>query len=360
MEQEPTKKKPTKLIVIGIIAAVVLGIGVFYFVSGAAYETSDNAQLDGDIVPVRSSVTAYINAIRFTDNQVVKKGDTLILFDSEELKAKVAQAEAALDNANANLLAAGNKASASVENATASEETVESNQQSIVAAKVKLDKAQKDLDRIIELQKIKAATQEQLDNAQSNLQLAKSDYARTVNQQQSSVSSTMGLKSQARSEQNQIDLAKAQIKQREAELVLAKKQLSYATVLSPCNGVVTKRAIQQGQYVSAGQSLCVVIDTEHYWISANFKETQLDHIKIGHTVEIELDAYPDLKLTGKVESYSGATGAKFSLLPPDNATGNFIKITQRFPLRISIDNFPKEKATEIFPGLSAFVKVSVK
>lgn len=157
-----------------------------------------------------------------------------------------------------------------------------------------------------------------------------------------------------------IDLAKAQIKQREAELTLAKKQLSYATVLAPCNGVVTKRAIQEGQYVTTGQSLCVVIDNENYWITANFKETQLEKMKIGNEVEIELDAYPDLKLTGKVQSYSGATGAKFSLLPPDNSTGNFIKITQRFPLRISIDNFPKEKATEIFPGLSVFVKVKVK
>ena len=154
-------------------------------------------------------------------------------------------------------------------------------------------------------------------------------------------------------------MAKAEIKQREAELILAKKQLSYATVIAPCNGIVSKRAIQQGQYVSSGQSLCVVIDNEHCWVSANFKETQLEKIKIGSEVEIELDAYPDLKLTGKVESYSGATGAKFSLLPADNATGNFIKITQRFPIRISIDNFPKDKATELFPGLSVFVKVKV-
>jgi membrane fusion protein (multidrug efflux system) len=360
MEQEVKKKKPTKLIVIGVIAVIVVVIGAVYFVGGTAYETSDNAQLDGDIVPVRSSVTAYINGIRFKDNQLIKKGDTLIIFDADELKAKVMQAEAALDNANANLLSVGNRASASVENANASQETVQSNQESIVASKVKLDKAQKDLDRIIDLQKIKAATQEQLDNAQSNLQIAKSDYARTISQQQSSASSSLGLRAQAKSEENQIDLAKAQIKQREAELALAKKQLSYATVLAPCNGIVTKRAIQQGQYVTTGQSLCVVIDNEHYWISANFKETQLEKIKIGNEVEIELDAYPDLKLTGKVESYSGATGAKFSLLPPDNATGNFIKITQRFPLRISIDNFPKEKATEIFPGLSVFVKVKVK
>ncbi len=360
MEQESKKKKPSKLIVISIIAIVIVVIGVIYFINGSAVETSDNAQLDGDIVPIRSSVTAYINDIRFKDNQVVKKGDTLILFDADELKAKLAEAEAALDNANANLLSVENKASASHENANASQETTESNQQSIVVAKTKLEKAQKDFDRIVELQKIKAATQEQLDNAQSNLQIAKSDYAKSVSEQESSVSSSLGLKAQAKSEENQIDLAKAQIKQRAAELALAKKQLSYATVISPCNGIVTKRAIQQGQYVSSGQSLCVVIDNEHFWISANFKETQLAQIKIGNTVEIKLDAYPDLKLTGKVESYSGATGAKFSLLPPDNATGNFIKITQRFPLRISIDNFPKEKNTEIFPGLSAFVKVNTK
>jgi membrane fusion protein (multidrug efflux system) len=149
MEQEVKKKKPTKLIVIGVIAVIVVVIGAVYFVGGTAYETSDNAQLDGDIVPVRSSVTAYINGIRFKDNQLIKKGDTLIIFDADELKAKVMQAEAALDNANANLLSVGNRASASVENANASQETVQSNQESIVASKVKLDKAQKDLDRII-------------------------------------------------------------------------------------------------------------------------------------------------------------------------------------------------------------------
>lgn len=360
MEQETKKKKPKKLIVIGLIAAVVIVAGVIFFISGSGYETSDNAQLDGDIVPIRSGVTAYISNIRFKDNQTVKKGDTLILFDADELKAKVAQAQAALDNASANLLSVENKASASAENATASEETTASNQQSIIAAKVKLEKAQKDFNRIVELQKIKAATQEQFDNAQSNLQISKSDYDRAVDQQQSSASSALGLKAEAKSQQNQIDLAKAQIKQREAELVLAKKQLSYTAVLAPCNGIVSKRAIQQGQYVSVGQSLCVVIDNEHFWVSANFKETQLEKIKIGNAVEIKLDAYPDLKLTGKVESYSGATGAKFSLLPPDNATGNFIKITQRFPIRISLDNISTEKSAEIFPGLSAFVKVNTK
>ncbi len=360
MEEEPTRKKSTRLIVIGAIAVIAIVIGGIYFIAGAKYETSDNAQLDGNIVPIRSSTTAFITSIRFKDNQQVKKGDTLIVFDADELKAKVMQAEAALDNAKAGLLSTQNKASASVENARASRETSASNQESIVEAKVRLEKAQKDFERITALHKVKAATQEQVENTKSNLDIAQADYTKTIHQQQSSASSSVGLTAQSKSDQNQIDLARAQIKQREAELAVARKQLSYATVLAPCNGVVTKRAIQQGQYVTAGQSLCVVVDNEQYWVSANFKETQLENIKIGDAVIIKLDAYPDLELTGKVESYSGATGARFSLLPPDNATGNFIKIVQRFPSRISIDNFPRERANEIFPGLSAFVKVKVK
>ncbi|MBS1645920.1 MAG: HlyD family secretion protein [Bacteroidetes bacterium] len=359
MRQEEMKKKSKKGLFIGIAAAVVLIIGMVFFIAGSKYETTDNAQIDGDMVPVRAGITAYLKDIRFNDNQAVKKGDTLLIFDTDELKAKTMQAEAALENAQANLLSVENKAFASLENASASEETVQSNQQNITVAKTKLEKAKKDFERINELVKIKGATQEQYDNTQTNLLIAQSEYTKSINQQASSVSSSLGSKAQSKAEQNQIDLVKAQIKQRQAELDLAKKQLSYAYVLAPCNGIVTKRNVQKGQYVTNGQSLCMVINTDEFWITANFKETQLNKIKIGNEVEIELDAYPDLKLTGQVESYSGATGAKFSLLPPDNATGNFIKITQRFPLRISIHNFPKEKVREVFPGLSVFVKVKV-
>lgn len=356
MEQKESKK-PKKLIVTGIIAAVVLAIGVIYFFVKPNYESTDNAQLDGDIVSVRSGVTAYVQSVHFDDNQLVHKGDTLIVFDADELKARVMQAEAALDNAIANLQVTANHAHASIENASASALSAHSNEQSVSASKARLEKAQRDFDRVSQLIKVKGATQQQFDQAESDLQVAKSEYARAIDQQQSSVSSSLSIKAQSKADQNQIDLARAQIKQREADLALAKKQLSYAYVVAPCNGIVSKRSFNQGQYISAGQSLCTVVNTERYWITANFKETQLEHIKIGSEVEITLDSYPGLKLIGKVDSYGGATGAKYSLLPPDNATGNFIKITQRFPIRISIDNFPKEKSAEIFPGLSAFVKV---
>lgn len=358
-EESKPKKSATRLVIIGLVVAVAVIIGAIFMFSGPKYETTDNAQLDGDIYAIRAGLTGFAIDIRFTDNQVVKKGDTLIVYDTDELTAKVAQAQAALENARASLSVSRNTASAGSQNATASQKTAQANQQATATAKAKLNKAQLDLDRLNKLLAIKGATQEQLDNAQTNLEVAQSEYNRTLDQEQSSLASSQGAKSQANANVSQIGLSNTQIAQREAELKLAQKQLTYAYVLAPCNGIVTKRTFNEGQYVTVGQSLCVVVNTDKYWVSANFKETQIYQMKVGSAVEIELDSYEDLKLSGKIESFGGATGAKFSLLPPDNATGNFIKITQRVPVRISIAHFPEGKKQEVFPGLSAFVKVKV-
>ena len=166
-----------------------------------------------------------------------------------------------------------------------------------------------------------------------------------------------GLKSLAKSDENLIHLAEAGIEQCKADLILAQQQLNYAIVRAPCNGIVSKRTVEEGQYISSGQNLCALIDNENIWVSANLKETQLETIKIGQYVKIKVDAYPDLDLTGKIESFSGATGAKYSLLPPDNSTGNFIKITQRIPVKIFINKLPTDKAQLLFPGMSVFVKI---
>ena len=131
-------------------------------------------------------------------------------------------------------------------------------------------------------------------------------------------------------------------------------------MLAPCDGTVTKRAVQPGQYVSAGQSLCAVVDDQHLWVSANVKETQLSLIRPGQPVEISVDAYPNLSLTGKVESFGGATGAKFSLMPPDNASGNFVKVVQRVPVRIALNPQGENSQRLLYPGLSAFVKIKIK
>ncbi len=161
----------------------------------------------------------------------------------------------------------------------------------------------------------------------------------------------------AKSDENQIVIAESQVEQCNADLIIARRQLDYAIVKAPCDGIVSKRSVQEGQYISPGQSLCALVDISNLWITANFKETQLKNIKKGQQVKIKVDAYPDLGMEGKVESFSGATGAKYSLLPPDNSTGNFIKIAQRIPVKITIDRIPADRINELFPGMSVFVKV---
>jgi membrane fusion protein (multidrug efflux system) len=359
MEQK--KKNPKVLMTVLLVAVIIAGAGIFYAIRSAAYETTDNAQLDGNIISVRASVTAYIAEIRFQDNQEIKKGDTLILFNTTALQAKVQQAQASLENAKASLSVSDIKALASMENAQASLLTAQSNQQNILSAKANLQKAEQDLARTDKLLQIKASTQEQYETVLNRLQIAKADYSQAISRQQSSVSTSEGLKTNAKAEKGQITAAQSIVKQKEAELALAKEDLSHAYIIATVDGIVTKRAVQTGQYISAGQTLCALIDNKNLWVSANIKETQLDKIRPGQTVEIKIDAYPHLKLTGKVASFSGATGSRFSLLPPDNATGNFIKITQRFSIRVSIDPFLdiSNKPTVLFPGLSAFLKIKI-
>ena len=360
-KEEVKKNNPKKrfLILGGVLGAVIITV-IVYWIIGAGYESTDNAQLDADIVPIRSSVPGYIKTILFKDNEHVKKGQLLISIDETDLKARVAQSEAALENAKANLIAAKSNASAVNENANASVLSSSAIQQNINSAKAKLEKAENDLKRMENMLKEKAATQSQYDNAKADRDVAQAQYDAAVDQYKSSSAQSQGIRSQAEAQVAQIALAEALVKQREAELELAKTQLDYASVKAPCDGIVSKRAVESGQYISIGQPLCSVINNESFWVTANFKETQISKIKAGQDVDIKLDAYPSVKIKGKVESFIGATGAKFSLLPPDNATGNFVKVTQRVPVRISVSEFPKENHDILFPGLSAFVEVSIK
>jgi len=357
MEQQEKKNGFGKIMIVAIALIVILGTGIFYWIESKSVETTDNAQLDCNIVPIRSVVTAYLKSINFRDNELVKKGQVLFVFDTIEIKAKVDEAEAALRIAKAKLLATKTKASASNQNAFAGDLTTESYEQGIISAKANLAKAQSVFDRTSNLLKIKGTTQEQYETAAANLSIAKADYAKTLSIQKSSSLTSLGLKSMVKYDASQIDQAEAQVIQSEAELLLAKKQLEYAIVCAPCNGIVSKRAVEEGQYVSVGQNLCALVNNQDLWVTANVKETQLKSIKIGQEVKIRVDAYPSLDLTGKIESFSGATGAKYSLLPPDNATGNFIKITQRIPVRISISKLMSDQAQILFPGMSVFVKI---
>ena len=357
-KQTPKKNKKVKIFI--SVGSIILLIGIFYFVLGANYESTDNAQLDADIVPIKSSVAGYIKTIHFKDNQVVKKGELLFTIDDTDLKTRVAQAEAALENAKANLISVRSNAKATSQNADAATLTTSSTEQNIAAAKARLTRAEEDFKRIKNMFTAKAATQAQFDNAKAEYEITQAQYQGTINQYKSSSASSLGVRSQAEAQSALISLAEALVKQREAELILAQTQLEYATVEAPCDGIVSRRSVEAGQYITIGQPLCSTIDNTQLWITANFKETQVSKIHPGQPVEIKIDAYPAMKIHGKVQSYIGATGAKFSLLPPDNSTGNFVKIVQRVPVRIDITQLSESDRKVLFPGLSAFVEVKIK
>ncbi len=364
MTEQQKKKSKKPLLILGALLLLMAGTGIFYWIRSAHYESTDDAQLNGNIYSVRASVTAYLDEICFRDNQPVQKGDTLFIFNTVALQAKVEEAKAALTDARTKLNVSDMQALASLKNAKASAESNLSGEESVTAAYSRWTYAKDNFERDKKLLKIDALTQKQYDADKNTLTQARADYQKALHQHQSAAISTSGLQSTAKAAHHQISSAAALVQQREAELKLTEENLQHAFVIAPCNGTFTRRSVNTGQYVMAGQSLCAIVDEDQLWVTANFKETKLKKIKIGQPVSIHVDAFPDLTLKGKVQSYSGATGAKFALIPPDNATGNFIKVTQRFPLRIAIDissvpNYKPDGRDKIilFPGLSVEVKV---
>jgi membrane fusion protein (multidrug efflux system) len=357
MEDKTPKNNKPKLLVGAavVIAIVVYAISVYR--TGRAYEATDNAQLDGDLLPVRSGINGYVASIRFKDNQEIKLGDTLIVFDTAELTAEVERFSAELENAKLNVAVSQGMAQASLQNANAAFFESESDQHTIQSAKATYDRAVTDLTRAGQLLAIKAITQTAYEQLQTQADVAQAAYLKSKALRLSSTSNSSGLKTQALTEGKQVVVAQNIILQKNAELNAAKERLKHAFIIAPFDGLVTRRNVQTGQYITAGQALCALINHHDLWITANFKETQINKIKPGQIVYISIDAFENIQLTGTIDSYGGATGARFALVPPDNATGNFIKIAQRFPVRIKLDNRAGDDS--LYPGLSAFVKVKV-
>jgi membrane fusion protein (multidrug efflux system) len=269
----------------------------------------------------------------------------LISIDDREYALAVLQAETDLANAKADLA----NTQAQLNNSQANKQVAQANED---VQKTRLQKATDDLKRDEGLFKDGAITQKQLDDSRNNLESAQKQF--TANQKQVAFASSQVMTSEA-----QIRKAQATVQTRLAALDLAKLRLSYCNVYAPVQGRIGKRNLERGQYVQPGQPLMTVVNGDKFWVVANFKETQLEKMKVGQEVSIKLDGYPDVEIKGKVSSFSLATGAKFSLLPPDNATGNFVKITQRVPVKIEIEDQAKYKDI-LKAGLSVDVDVKVK
>lgn len=343
-ETAPKKKKKIAPIILGIILLVGGTYAIRTYLWNKHHESTDDAQIEGNISPVLPRISGYVTEIRFEDNQQVHKGDTLILLDDRDLKIKVLQAEAALENAKANVLVV----KANNSSADAAVSTARSN---VDLASTRLDKTQSDFNRYDALVKQHAVTPAQFDGV-------KADRDAALSQREVARKQLEAAQKQYSAALEQIKVAESVVVQRQADLDYAKLQLSYVVITAPMDGQVSRKNVQSGQYVQAGQALFSVVDENAVWVVANFKETQLAKMQMGQPVEIHVDAFGDEMLKGEVASFSAATGARFALLPPDNATGNFVKVVQRVPVKIHI-SADKAAAAKLRPGLSVSVVVNI-
>lgn len=350
MEPKNNNKKPfykrllPMLLLVVLIGGAIFGIKEWIFYSH--YETTDDAQVDGDISPVISRVGGYIKEIRFKDNQWVHQGDTLVILDDKDYQLALEKAKAALTAEKSGVQVSDAQVSsvqANIPPATAD----------IAIAQAKLWEVTKTYNRYKNLLANQAITQAQFDAIKAKKQVAEAAVRASKKQ-------VKAIQHKVASSRASVKASKSQIAIRQAAVDQAKLQLSYIVITAPVSGVVSNRNIQIGQLVGQGQKLFAIVNTKDLYITANFKETQLTRMKVGQPVEIDVDTYPNHHFEGRVTSFSGATGAKFSLLPPNNATGNYVKVVQRVPVRINFDHLSKEWQRKLIPGMSTEIKVRIK
>jgi membrane fusion protein, multidrug efflux system len=348
------KKRSSRTFVLPILAVLVLAGGVWAvrkWLYGRAHETTDNAQIDGQLVPVLAKVGGYVTAVNTDDNHPVKRGDVLATIDESEYRVRLEQAEA--DLAAARSIAGGRgmagQAEAQVTGATSQQASLDAQ---IQAAEANHVKAVADLARMKDLAAKQIVSSQQLDAAQAAADAASANLTAVRRQASAAGASVTNAEAGVR-------LARARFLAAQAARDNAALQLSYARVTAPLSGTVSKKQVEVGQLVQPGQPLLTIVGDSAIWVTANFKETQLDRVRIGQPVEIDVDAYGGARAEGVVESLSAATGAKFALLPPDNATGNFTKVVQRVPVRIRIT---KGLGTDrpLRPGMSVTAHVDIR
>lgn len=340
----PAKKSKLPFIILGLIAIVGGFFGVRYLIHARNYTSTDNAQIETNNIPVLSRINGFVDSAFVKDFQEVKKGDLLFVIDKRELEIAVHQAEADLMTAKADLV----NAQAQLKNSKQNQNVFTS---SANVQEVRLQKAESDYKRDQALYNDQAITKKQLEDSKANFEAAQKLY--TSNNEQTRLAGT-----QTSAVGAQIAKAESMIKLREAMLEQALLRLSYTRITAPISGRVNKVTLQTGQYIQPGQNLLTIVDNTHFWIIANFKETQIIDLKEGQEVDIHIDGYKEEDVKGKITAFSDATGAKFALLPPDNATGNFVKITQRIPVRIDFDNLESIRPI-LKAGMSVEVEVKV-
>ena len=328
-----------------LILSLLIAGGTGYWLKAIyPYETTDNAYLKAHTSVISPRESGYVKQVLFQDNQKVMPGDLLVVIDDHDFQARVAQAEAqvSLEKARIKTLET---------NKLTQKAKIRQEAANINASEAELEKASKDLKRFANLAEEGAVSSQTRDGAESAHKQAKAQRDKVGSARQEAESQLATLDAQ-------IEETRARIKAVEASLELARIDLANTRIVAPFAGIVGNRSVQVGQLVKPGVALGVLIPSEDLFVEANFKETQISQMQPGQSVEIKIDAFPDQTFQGIVDSFAPASGSEFSLLPPENATGNFTKIVRRVPVKIAFQQ--DADLSRLRPGLSTVVSVKVR
>lgn len=349
-ERRPAGRRSRRPVFLGLLAVLAVAgivVGSIYAVHASHYESTDDAFIDGHVVSISPQVPALVKAVHVDDNTLVKKGDVLVELDPTDYQVALEQAQATqtamkgqLEQANAQVTAA----KAAVQEAQAELDVKLSDQQNVDA----------DYKRYQELNKTTGAvSKQQLDASAAAERSAAAEVERAKAQ-------LAEAQSQTETAQANVIAAKGNLDKAAADVQRAQVNLGYCTITAPCDGHITRKSVEPGSYVETGQNLFAIVPSD-VWVTANFKETQLERMKMGQRVTISVDAYPGVEFYGHIDSIQSGTGSRFSVLPAENATGNFVHVVQRVPVKIVLDGDPgdRDPSHPLSPGMSAEPEVYV-
>jgi len=341
-------KRVGTLIALGIVVVAGSIWGIARWRYSRTHVSTDNAQVDGHVVPVLAKVGGYVAAVQVDENQRLQRGASVVVIDDAELQVRLAEAEA--DLAAARAAAGTDDAPGQVEaEASVTRARRQALESRLEAARTNAERTERDLSRIRELAEKRIASSQQLDAAQTAASTTASDVSALAQEVAAARAAESAADAAGRA-------AEARLARAEAAVRRARLDLEYARVVAPVTGVISRASVEVGQLVQAGQPLAAVVADSAVWITANLKETETAEVRVGQPVDLEIDAYPGCAAVGTVESVSPATGSKFALLPPDNATGNFTKVVQRVPVRIAVTDGCGE-GRPLRPGMSVVVHI---
>ena len=340
-KQKKLRKLRTRNIVLNIVCILLAGSGLWwtvnYFWRYINYEITNDAFIDQYVAPLNIRVSGYIKEVRFKEHQYVRQGDTLLILDNREYQIRVKEAEAALLDAHGSqsVLHSG------IETSHTNIAVQDAN---IAEAKAQLWQLEQDYHRFERLLKEESVPQQQFEQTKAAYEAAQARYQALLEQKRAA-------QSQYTETSKRTISAEAAIMQREADLDLARLNLSYTVLTAPYDGYMGRRTLESGQYVSAGQTISYLVRNTDKWVTANYKETQIRNIFIGQEVRIKVDALPGRIFKGRVTAISEATGSKYSLVPTDNSAGNFVKVQQRIPVRIDLEDVSLNDMAHLRAGM---------